>query len=50
VQKEKNVMIACRITEKQAHELKIACAIKKKTVQAILSEAIVKFIEEKTPE
>jgi hypothetical protein len=48
--KEKLVMVSCRITEKQAHELKIACATKKKTIQAILVEAIAKFIEEKQPE
>jgi hypothetical protein len=46
----KGVFVACRVTEEQAHKFKIACAVEKTTIQAVLEKAILDFIETKKPE
>jgi hypothetical protein len=48
--RDKSIQVSCRITNEQAKKLKIACAVKETTIQAVLEKAITEFIEEKKPE
>ena len=47
--RNKDVQIACRITEEQAKKLKIACAMQETTIQNVLEQAVLEFIEKNYP-
>jgi hypothetical protein len=51
MQRKKASMISFRLHEEQAHKFKIACAVEKVTIQAVLEKAVADFIKgKKQPE
>jgi hypothetical protein len=39
--RKKTAIVTCRITEEQAHDFKVKCAVEETTMQEVLEQAIV---------